>query len=168
MNLLVGTDENISAIMELLAQCIGDMQSKDIDQWGHFYPTEQVIREDIQKQKLYIYQQKFQVIGIVVLDCEQDELYDNLQWHGDDNFLVVHRLAITPAFQKQGYATKIMDWIEAFASTNSYTSIRLDAYTGNPAAMNLYETRGYIKTGQVSYPHRTLPFNCYEKATTSP
>ena len=154
--------------MELIASCIADMQSKGIDQWGNFYPTKEIISSDIKKQNLYVYKQDSQLIGIVALENTQDEEYDKIQWRGNGNFLVIHRLTVTPAFQKQGYATKIMDWVETFAKTHNYTSIRLDAYTGNPASMKLYETRRYFKTGQVCYPHRKLPFNCYEKILASP
>ncbi len=163
MNLHKATIQDTPEVMQLIRSTIIEMRNNGIDQWGDFYPTEKIIRKDVEKQHLYMYKQESHLIGIVALENTQDPEYDKLQWQGDGNFLVVHRLAIDPAFQRQGCATKIMDWVETFASTNGYTSIRLDAYTGNPAAVNLYERRGYSKTGQVCYPHRTLPFNCYEK-----
>jgi len=41
--------------------------------------------------------------------------------------------------------------------------IRLDAYTGNPRALALYEKRGYQRIGQAYFPRRELPFDCFEK-----
>jgi hypothetical protein len=62
-----------------------------------------------------------------------------------------------------GIAGLLMDFAERLALTNKYGSIRLDAYTGNPQAIRLYDGRGYVRTGQVFFPRRTLPFFCYEK-----
>lgn len=56
-----------------------------------------------------------------------------------------------------------MDLAEAHAKQNTYVSIRLDAYAGNPPTVKLYERRGYRKAGQVYFPRRTLPFFCFEK-----
>jgi ribosomal protein S18 acetylase RimI-like enzyme len=56
-----------------------------------------------------------------------------------------------------------MDFAERFARDRGFPCIRLDAYTGNPAALALYRRRGYHCAGQVFFPRRDLPFDCYEK-----
>ena len=40
------------------------------------------------------------------------------------------------------------------ARDHGYACIRLDAYTGNPRAMALYERRGYRQIGQARFPRR--------------
>jgi len=52
---------------------------------------------------------------------------------------------------------------EKRAADNGYSSIRLDAYSGNAIALQLYERNGYRKRGEVFFPRRELPFICYEK-----
>ncbi|HBF38124.1 MAG TPA: hypothetical protein DDW50_12470 [Firmicutes bacterium] len=76
---------------------------------------------------------------------------------------VIHRLAVNPEYQKQGIGRQLMDFAEKCALERGYTSIRLDAYSGNHRAVNLYENRGYKKVGQFFYPSREFPFYCYEK-----
>lgn len=44
-----------------------------------------------------------------------------------------------------------MDFAERFADENGYEAIRLDAFTGNPGAVALYERRGYRKAGVVRF-----------------
>jgi len=56
-----------------------------------------------------------------------------------------------------------MDFAEAFAKEHGFSGIRLDAYTGNPLALALYERRGYHRIGQTRFPRRELPFYCCEK-----
>jgi ribosomal protein S18 acetylase RimI-like enzyme len=82
---------------------------------------------------------------------------------GGEPALVVHRLCVDPAYQGNGLGSQLMDFAEAHAKQNTYVSIRLDAYAGNPRAVWLYERRGYRKAGQVYFPRRTLPFFCFEK-----
>jgi ribosomal protein S18 acetylase RimI-like enzyme len=77
--------------------------------------------------------------------------------------LVIHRLSVHPEFQGKGIAKEILKFIEGFASENNYSSIRLDAYSGNEKALKLYENSNYKKAGQFDYPMRDLPFYCYEK-----
>ena len=76
---------------------------------------------------------------------------------------VIHRLAVHPDFQRKGIARNLMDFAEAHAKNNSFTSIRLDAYTGNKRVLQFYENRGYIKRGEVKFKGRSLPFACMEK-----
>ena len=56
-----------------------------------------------------------------------------------------------------------MDFAESFAMEHGFSCIRLDAYTGHPPALALYERRGYDRVGQVYFPRRELPFDCVEK-----
>jgi ribosomal protein S18 acetylase RimI-like enzyme len=77
--------------------------------------------------------------------------------------LIIHRLSVHPEFQGKGVAKEILKFIEACAFENNYSSIRLDAYSGNERALKLYENFGYKKAGQFMYPKRDLPFYCYEK-----
>ena len=56
---------------------------------------------------------------------------------------------------------------ENYAVVNGYTTIRLDAYSGNPRALHFYECRGYQKAGQLFFPGRELPFYGYEKILRS-
>ena len=54
-----------------------------------------------------------------------------------------------------------MDFAEEDAATKGYHTIRLDAFTQNPAAVALYERCGYRNAGTVRF--RKGIFFCYEK-----
>jgi ribosomal protein S18 acetylase RimI-like enzyme len=56
-----------------------------------------------------------------------------------------------------------MEFAENYAIEQRFSCIRLDAYTGNPRAIALYEGRGYERIGQTYFPRRKLPFDCFEK-----
>ena len=49
------------------------------------------------------------------------------------------------------------------AISKGYTSIRLDAYTANTKAISMYERANYSTIGQIQYPFRKHPYQCFEK-----
>ena len=104
----------------------------------------------------------------MTLNREQDAAYQTVQWLGGEPVLVVHRLCVDPVHQGLGLGNRLIDFAEDYARRNAYASIRLDAYTGNPTAVRLYERRGCRNAGQVYFPRRRPPFLCFEKilATT--
>ncbi|MEM9931754.1 MAG: GNAT family N-acetyltransferase, partial [Bacteroidota bacterium] len=113
---------------------------------------------------LYLLKRNKQILGVVCLNEEQEAIYETVKWqYTDASVLVVHRLVITPAVQGQGFGNKLMAFVEQYAIKNGYTAIRLDSYTKNQGAFNLYEKRGYHIRGEVYFPGREDAFFCMEK-----
>ena len=166
MDITTAGKTSVLDVMNLISECISDMEAQGIYQWGDFYPTLDIIAKDIQCESLYIMQNQKDCLGIISFDQEQEEEYEQIKWLSDKSpVLVVHRLAVHPRWQRQGIARKLMDHAERFAIENEYVSIRLDAYSGNQRAIKFYEQRSYNKTGQVYFPKRNLPFYCYERVS---
>jgi len=140
------------------------MAAHNLDQWNDIYPTRQILEQDIREENLYLLFDESILCGQVVLNDHQDDEYKMIPWrYNADKVLVIHRLCVHPAKRGRGYAHKLMDFAEHYAGANNYVCIRLDAYTANAAAINLYEIRNYVKAGQVRFPGRKFAFNCYEK-----
>lgn len=140
------------------------MDRSGIHQWGDFYPTIDVITEDVHSRSMYVAKDKSPCIGIVTLSERQYAQYKQVKWlTNPGRVLVIYRLAVRPKWQHQGIARKLMDFAEQFAVENNYSSIRLDAYSGNARAVRFYERRGYQKVGQIYFPKRNIPFYCFEK-----
>lgn len=164
MQIRLASLKDIDNIMDLIKHCIKDMQSHGIYQWNESYLTAEIFEEDIKSESLYILKDKSNYLGIIAINEEQSPEYQELKWLIEaGRALVIHRLAVNPEWQKQGIARQLMDFAEKYATEKGYTSIRLDAFSENPRALNLYERRGYNKVGQVFFPNRELPFYCYEK-----
>lgn len=157
-------NDDFESVMTLIKHCIGDMESHGIFQWNDFYPSAEIIRGDIESRSMHILKDGIDCIGMIVINEEQSPEYEQLRWTDvSGRYLIIHRLAVSPEWQRKGVGQRLMDCAENFALERNYTSIRLDAYTGNPRALALYERRGYEKAGQLYFPRRELPFNCYEK-----
>jgi ribosomal protein S18 acetylase RimI-like enzyme len=70
---------------------------------------------------------------------------------------------VHPDWQQRGVGRHLMEFAEQYAVEHGFRCIRLDAYTGNPRAITLYERGGYDKIGQIYFRGRSLPFDCFEK-----
>jgi GNAT superfamily N-acetyltransferase len=164
MRIVQARPEHVPGIMHVIAACIRAMRAEGIDQWDEVYPGEALIARDAAAGTLYVAEaQVGACLGAVCLNEEENPGYAQVPWAGGAPVLVVHRLCVDPACQGQGVAGRLMEFTEALAAARGYTSIRLDAYTGNPVAVRLYERRGYRMAGTVCFPRRTLPFYCFEK-----
>ena len=156
----------IPEILALTWACAADMMARGIYQWDDNYPSESIFRKDIQLKRLFIKIKEGELIGVIALCKDKDPEYNEVEWiTPDGNNLYVHRLAVHPDMQGQGYARELMDFTEQYAREKQYSSIRLDTFSQNPRNQRFYEQRGYTRLGEIfllnQSPH---PFYCYELA----
>jgi ribosomal protein S18 acetylase RimI-like enzyme len=160
--------DDVDRIMSLIKDCIKDMESQGIYQWDQYYPTLEIIGDDLVTESMYVIKESNEIIGMIALNEEQPPEWGQINWsHQQGKILAVHRLAVNPKWQKQGIGGKLLDFAEKYAVDNDYASIRLDAYAANPRALELYEKHEYTRVGELHFPRRRLPFYCYEKTLGS-
>ena len=154
----------IPEIMSLTRACAKAMIAQNIYQWNEHYPSQDAFNKDIARKELYVLKHENAIIGTLVISTFMDEEYTAINWLTPSvNNYYIHRLAVHPNFQKQGYATTLMDYAEAFAKAKNATSIRLDTFSENKRNQRFYEARGYQKLGNIFFPKQSEhPFYCYE------
>ncbi|MFC0189636.1 GNAT family N-acetyltransferase [Fictibacillus aquaticus] len=154
-------------VMSLIQLCTEDMLSKHIFQWDEYYPNFSYIEETANANELYVLCESRKIIGAVVLNEWQSEEWDNVAWSDNSSqALIIHTLCLLPSEQGKGYGKKLLLFCEKFAAEQKYSCIRLDAFSGNKAALTLYESNRYIKRGEVQFsskPAGHQTYFCYEK-----
>ncbi len=157
--------EETLKLLAITKACAEDMISRNIFQWNEHYPSIVAFDNDLKRNELYVLTSENVIIGCIVLTPNMDEEYLPIKWlTPNENNLYVHRLAIHPKFQGMGFAQKLMDFTEAFAIKNNYSSIRLDTFSKNDRNQKFYELRGYKKLGTIYFPKQSeFPFYCYER-----
>lgn len=157
----LSTDQ-LSEAFSIIESVIAKMNSEQIFQWDEHYPTCEIIEEDIDNGHAFGFFQSDELRGYIVLNEEYSPEYDSLEWKDkNDTALIVHRLSIKADCQGQGIAKQLMIFAEEYARNKGRSSIRLDAFLHNKAALHLYENLGYTKVGTVTF--RKGEFYCYEK-----
>jgi len=137
------------------------MDEQGIPQWDDIYPSKAILNADIENQQMYLIEVEGRVTGLTVINEDQSPEYAGVAWKHSGRALVVHRLTIHPDYQRHKLASYLMDFAEEMAAAENYDCVRLDAFTRNPAAFNLYEKRGYRRAGIVRF--RKGEFFVYEK-----
>jgi len=139
---------DLSSLEALTAACLVQMRAQGIEQWDEIYPDGPVIAQDIATGTLHVLDGPEGIIGCVTVDRRPDPLWQGLRWSADGvPFAAVHRLMVRPSFQGRGLAKRLMLHAEVNAREQGCRSIRLDAFTKNPAALALYQGLGYRLTG---------------------
>jgi ribosomal protein S18 acetylase RimI-like enzyme len=158
------TSGNILEVMYLLQQCIEDFNKNSIYQWNHSYPDHYKLKREIENNALYIIKIKGVCIGTISFDEHQESALDSVEWkNGTDRFLIIHRIAVFPTWQKKGIGRKLIEFAEKYAKENNYNSVRLDVASSSEHLIKLYESIGYTYAGEILYPKQKEPFKCLEK-----
>jgi len=153
--------DELAILLTIVRAATRHMESQGILQWDDVYPDKATLQKDIEKQHMHVIEVNGQIAGMISINNEQSPEYQVTQWRYPGKALVVHRLTIDPSHQRQGLATRLMQFVERTAESQDCDTIRFDAFTQNPGATALYEHLGYEKAGTVRF--RKGVFFCFEK-----
>lgn len=164
----LATLNQLTKIKELYRNCRLGLQKAGLaDQWHDFYPPISVIQQDIIAQTLFVLQNNKDIMGVIVLNEVQFKGYEEVSWqYTAERILVIHRIAVDPAYQAKGYARQLLIFAENYAQKHNYQAIRLDAYSKNPRLLKFYSQMGYQRTKEVIFLGQPweYPFVCFEKS----
>ena len=154
----------ILPLIEITKACAAHMIAQNIYQWNAEYPNSKAFENDLDREELYVLYASEMLVGCITVSTFKDREYDAVSWLTEDGAqYYIHRLAIHPNVQKQGYAKKLMDFAEGLAKKNNAVSVRLDTFSQNSRNQRFYENRGYKRLGNIYFPKQSEhPFYCYE------
>jgi len=160
----IATASDIDDLLILTKACANQMISNGIYQWNEHYPSKEAFIKDVQRKELYVLDVSEKIIGCIVISTFMDHEYIPVKWlTPNKSNIYIHRVAVHPDNQGQGYAQKLMTFAENYAIENNYASIRLDTFSQNKRNQKFYELRGYKRLGNIYFPKQSEhPFYCYE------
>lgn len=140
------TIKDIPIIEDIIERAKKHMHENGIMQWNEYYPTKEDYLHDLDAHSLYVGLLDSRIVCVYTVDKKYEPEYDLCTWRMND-YMVLHRLCIDPFFQHKGLAKECMHHI--FKTCKG--SIRLDVYTCNPYAFNLYKNLGFVKVGSAKW-----------------
>jgi ribosomal protein S18 acetylase RimI-like enzyme len=168
MRLRQATENDLPALTELVRRVVPLMRASGNLQWDENYPNETVLRRDINLDQLWIAEVDGSIAGVAAVTMDQEHDYAQVGWDIEEPAIVVHRLAVDPAFRGLGAAGALMQKAEEVAIERSITVLRVDTNTQNEATQRLFPKLGYQLAGEISLAFRPgLRFLCYEKRLTA-
>jgi len=154
---------DLSTVSSIFLRAIQTMDAQNIPQWDTLYPNEEVLSRDIADQNMYAITDSLgTILSVFVLNQEFDPGYANGNWeYRGQRFAILHRLCVDPTRQNQGIGSRTLRVIEKLAKKLGFHALRLDAFSLNPFALQMYQKAGYEKVGEVVF--RKGLFYLFEK-----
>jgi ribosomal protein S18 acetylase RimI-like enzyme len=165
MRIRQATDADLDAILRIVRLVVPLMQAAGNRQWADDYPDRETFALDIANGELWVAELEAKLAAVVAICGEQSPEYADVGWDLSEPALVVHRLAVDPAFRSRGVAMALMQHAEELARAQNIPQIRLDTNTTNLAVQKLLDKLGYVYAGEIGLLRRPgLRFRCYDKS----
>lgn len=147
MKLRLTTTNDLTAVMKIINQAKEYFKSQGINQWQDGYPNEQSIISDIDNQEAYVLEDEGKIVATVMISNHNEPCYNYIEgkWLQDDNYTVVHRIAIDNHQKGKGLAKIILD--EAIKLHSSSHSIRIDTHENNLSMQRFLTKYGFTYCG---------------------
>ncbi len=151
------------AAMALYAATVAAMRADGHFQWNDTYPNRETLERDIAAGTAFGAWLVGELAGLISVDSNQSPEYEPIPFAFGEPIRVVHRLAIHPAYQRQGLSSALMDFAEERARAAGCRAMRLDTCEDNGPALALYQNRGYVVRGTCHFLPRPFTFIVMEK-----
>lgn len=156
-------ESEIPQIWDILQQAIIRRKMDGSTQWQDGYPNVKTIKKDLKEGVGYVLANAFEVIGYSAILINQEPEYKNIEgkWITNNDFVVIHRLAISKKYLNKGFAKKLFLFVEEYALKNAIYSIKADTNYDNIPMLKIFEKLGYSYCGEVYF--RGSPRKAFEK-----
>lgn len=156
--------EDIPAVMALIRRVVPLMRATGNLQWDEHYPNPEVFARDVELKQLWVAEIDGAVAGVAAITQDQEPEYAQIGWDITEPAIVVHRIAVDPAFRGRGIAEAFMLQSEEVARSRRIAVLRVDTNTHNQATQKLFPKLGYTLSGELNLSFRPgLRFLGYEK-----
>jgi ribosomal protein S18 acetylase RimI-like enzyme len=168
MQITEASANDLDAAYTIVVESRLSLEAQGLMQWDPLYPSQSFFADAAADGSLFVLWVSGRICGVVVLNELQAPEWNVATWQEKrPPFLVIHAFAISPYVQGRGYGRQLLHFCEDFARERSYTSIRLDAFSENSAALRFYEKQSYVFRGEVQFASKPVShqrYYCYEKS----
>jgi len=159
------TAEDINQVMEIIKQAKAYLKVSGVDQWQDEYPNEEIIKQDVVDGYGYVLESEGRVVGTVALSFDGEPWYDNIydgKWITNEDFLVIHRLAVSDDVRGTDAALEMMRQAEKLCELRGVSSIKIDTHEDNVIMQKFVKKNGFEYCGMVILGSEGERL-CYEK-----
>ena len=120
---------DMDAIMQVFSAAKGIMrQSGNMYQWGEGYPSEEIVKGDMEKKGGFVVEEEGRVVGYFAFlpspDLTYKKIYDGKWLDDETDYHVVHRIASYP--EVHGVFKTMMEYLDGITD-----NIRIDTHKDN-------------------------------------
>lgn len=156
--------EELDTIWALVRRAVVHMNQLGNPQWGEDYPTRDFYEGDLARGELFAAEVDGVLAGVACINTSESPEYAPLPWTTVPPAVVIHRMAVDPAFQRHGVGAAFFAFAEEQARERCLTAMRIDTYSKNDRMQALIRKMGFRQVGQIHLHGRPLTYPCFEKA----
>ena len=163
MNFRKSTFDDVDRILEIIEKAKIELKKLGLDQWQNGYPNREVIENDVKNRISYVLeeisekddksknQSSKKIIGTIVLSPKKEAPYSKIEgkWITNDDYIVIHRLAVDSEIKNRGIATKILEFSEEECIKNKILSIKTDTHENNEPMKKFLGKNGFSYCGVI-------------------
>lgn len=156
--------EEQNEIWKILEGAILRRKKDGSDQWQDGYPNPSVVENDIKKGNGFVLlDTQENILGYAAILINDEPEYANIKgkWLTNEDFIVMHRVAISDQYIGKGLAQTMLKYMEEYALSNTIYSIKADTNFDNAGMLKIFEKMGYTYCGEVTF--RGTPRKAFEK-----
>ena len=152
MELIKATESDLQELYSLYRRTTESMKQDGLNQWiWGIYPTEEMIREDVERGELYIARTDGVLTAAIMLTETPDPGYEGVSWTGGAHPGFFHRLAVDPPQRGTGIGADVLDDAIQILRRAGCDCVRCDTNVKNERAVHLYTKMGFRKCGTVHW-----------------
>ncbi len=137
---------DIDAIMQIYRKAQDFMiKSGNPDQWGHFYPQEEMIQRDIEAEICHLVFDTEGIQGVFALFTGDEPTYRFIRdgsWLNGEPYITIHRIA--SAGKAHGIFNCAADYCKQISD-----NVRIDTHRNNLPMQRQIERNGFVKCGTI-------------------
>ncbi|WP_197031813.1 hypothetical protein [Methanobrevibacter sp. YE315] len=146
MNIRKAVIDDVNEIMDIYAIAQDFMiESGNPNQWGHFYPSRDLIEHDIENEVCLLICDDESPHGVFALFSGDEPTYQYIEdgeWVNDDEYVTVHRIASDGKLH--GIFKCVIDYCKGISD-----NIRIDTHKSNKIMQKQIEKNGFRKCGTI-------------------
>jgi len=165
MKIKLSTFDDIPNIMVIIEDAKQFLASQKINQWQNGYPNAKQVEQDIKNGESYvIVNDENTIMATSMFTTNKEPTYKVIDgnWIIDENenYGVIHRMAIKKAFRKLGLATFMFHEFHLQLLEKNIQSLKIDTHEENIGMQSLIKKLGYIYCGIIytNYNDKRLAF----------
>lgn len=144
LNVRIAADADFETILRIYRSAQDYMiRSGNPSQWGHTYPSADLIRSDMQTGACHVLYDETGVHGVFALLKEAEPTYSRImegKWLNDEPYVTIHRVA------GDGQVHGLFQCAAAYCKRLS-SNIRIDTHADNLTMQRRLEKNGFQKCG---------------------
>ena len=143
-------EADIDNIMNIIKQAQSYFKENGIDQWQNNYPNSETIKNDINGENSYVLLDENKIVATAVISFDGEKTYDTIyngEWLSNNEFAVVHRIAVDNSCKGRGVSSLIIKNAEKLCLEKGIHSIKIDTHKENMSMQKLLKKNEFKYCG---------------------